>query len=204
MIKESLARAQDVAPELLREADACRYVNTNLAGKLEEMAAEVSRIQTCVQQFVTAKTMADLLGAYQTYEFAYSDKFHLILGGFWTDALRSEDQQTIEGLRRGLKLLRDVNVALHEITHAKEQEEGDAWARRLLRNPLACDTHFHEFLDGRARFAGKHHHVSAEGFATLATHLRRFCKTTEALAKAADAPRSVDGYKTVTLPSSAE
>jgi CHAT domain-containing protein len=204
MIQESSARATDIAPELLREADACRHVNTNLAGKLEEMAEEVSRVQTCVQQFATAKTIADLLGAYQTYEFAYSDKFHLILGGFWTDALRSGNPQTIEGLRRGLKLLRDVNVALHEITHAKEEEEADTWAERLLRNPLACDTHFHEFLDGRARFAGKLHHASAEGFAKLATHLRHFCKTTKALAKAADAPRSVDGYKTVTLPSSAE
>ena len=82
MIQESSARATDIAPELLREADACRHVNTNLAGKLEEMAEEVSRVQTCVQQFATAKTIADLLGAYQTYEFAYSDKFHLILGGF--------------------------------------------------------------------------------------------------------------------------
>lgn len=205
MIEESSARATDIAPELLREAEACRDVNIDLADKLETIAQEVSRIHTCVRKVATAKTIADLLGAYRTYDFAYSDKFHLILGGFWSDALRSGDSQAIEGLRQGLKLLRDVNLVLHEVTDGgEEEEEADTWAERLLRNPLACDPHFHEFLDRKARFAGKRRHTSAEGFAKLAVHLRHFCKTAKAMAKAADAPQSADGYRTITLPSSAD
>lgn len=204
MIDDSAARAADIPTELLREAEACRDINPTLAEKLQEMGQEVERIHACVHGVATAKTIADLVVAYQGYDFAYSDKFHSILEGFWADALKGADSQKIDDFRRGRELLQDIDLALEEITSGDEEEDAEKWTERLLQHPLACDPHFHEFLDGRARFAGKQKHASAGAFAAIAVYLRHFCKTAKAISKAADGPQGTDGYRPITTPSTAE
>lgn len=51
MAREPAARAADIAPELLREADACRQINPNLADRLEAIGLEVRRVNTSVDRF---------------------------------------------------------------------------------------------------------------------------------------------------------
>jgi hypothetical protein len=198
---EPAARAADIGPELLKEAEACRQFNADLAGRLEEMSSEVNRIHACVDRFAAAKNMTDLVGVYQFCDYAYFDKFPQILGGFWTDARATGNTQRIDNLRRGMRLLRDINVAIDVITSLKENEE-ELWSERVNSNPLACDRNFHEFLDGRALFAARQNHHSAEGFAVLATQMRYFCRETEAFAKAVPSDR--EGFKKMTRPSKPE
>lgn len=182
MGQESAARAADIGPELLREADACRQLNPDLASRLEQMGHAVSQVHMCVDQFAAVTNMAELLNVHKSYEFTWTGKFNLIVGGFWSDALRIGDQLRIRGLRRGMKLLRDVYVAVHETTEPKGKGE-DSWIKKLQSSPLLCDPSFHEFLDRRALFAGKHNHPSAEGFAEMAKYLRFCCKMATALTK---------------------
>ncbi len=203
MANDSAARDADIGLELFREAEACRQFNANLADRLEEMGKEVRRIHACVDQFAAAKDMADLVEVYRACDYAYFDKFHQILGGFLTDARTSGDLQRIHDLRRGMRLLRDINVAVDVVTNAKDVE-AELWSERVMANPLACDKHFHEFLDGRAHFAAKQHHPSAEAFAVLATQLRYFCRTAQGMAIAKEHPADIDGFKEVTLPSKPE
>jgi hypothetical protein len=61
MGRESAARAADIAPELLREADACRQLNPDLASRLEQMGHAVSQVHKCVDQFAAVTNMAELL-----------------------------------------------------------------------------------------------------------------------------------------------
>jgi CHAT domain len=201
MANDSAARAADIGPELFKEAEVCRQFNVDLAGRLEEMGNEVNRIHACVDQFAAVKTMADLTAVYQSCDYAYFDKFHQILGGFWTDARANGDQQRIDNLRRGMRLLRDINVTVDVVTSLKDGEE-ELWSERVKSNPLACDKNFHEFLDGKALFAARQHHSSAEGVAVIATQLRYFCRAIEAIAGAVPSDRK--GFKNVIRPSKPE
>ncbi len=182
MGREPAARAADIATELLHEADACRQINPNLAGRLEEMGQAVAQVHTCVDRFAAVTNMAELLDVHKSYEFTWTKKFNLILGGFWSDALSSADVLRIQGLRRGLKLLQSVYVAVHETAEPKGKGE-DSWTKKLQSSPLLCDPSFHEFLDRRALFAGKHNHPSAEGFTEMANYLRFCCKMATAITK---------------------
>jgi hypothetical protein len=123
MGRESAARAADIAPELLREADECRQLNPDLASRLEQMGHAVSQVHMCVDQFAAVINMAELLNVHKSYEFTWTSKFNLILGGFWSDALKSGDQLRIRGLRRGMKLLQNVYVAVHETTRRQLEQE---------------------------------------------------------------------------------
>ena len=96
MGSDAAARAGDIAPELLRQADDCRQLNPDLASRLGQMAKAVTEVHTCVDQFAAATNMADLLKVHTSYAFAYTGKFNRILGGFWSDALKSGDQARIE------------------------------------------------------------------------------------------------------------
>jgi CHAT domain-containing protein len=202
MGRESAARAADIAPELLREADACRQLNPDLASGLEQMGHAVSQVHMCVDQFAAVTNMAELLNVHKSYEFTWTGKFNLILGGFWSDALQSGDQPRIQGLRRGMKLLQNVYVAVHETMEPKGKGE-DSWTKKLQSSPLLCDPSFHEFLDRRALFAGKHNHPSAGGFAEMAKYLRFCCKMARAITKIEEhtaAGGDDDGYVEIKLP----
>jgi len=146
------------------------------------MGHAVSHVHMCVDQFATVTNMAELLNVYKSYEFTWTGKFNLILGGFWSDALQRGDQPRIQGLRRGMKLLQNVYVAVHETMEPKGKGE-DSWTKKLRSSPLLCDPSFHEFLDRRALFAGKHNHPSAGGFAEMAKYLRFCCKMATAITK---------------------
>ena len=192
MARESAARAADISPELLREADDCRQVNPNLAERLEAIGEEVARVNTSVDRFAAITGMADLLELNKSYEFSWLGKFNRILGGYWADALRSGDQQRIQGLRNGMKVLQSVYIAIHE-AQKPEGKGRETWTRTLQSNPLLCDPHLHEFLDRRAHFAAKHNHPSAEGFAQLADYLRLCCKTVQAITKLEEHRAGTDG-----------
>ena len=203
MANDPAARAADIGPELFREAEACRQFNADLAGRLEAMGKEVNRVHRCVDQFAAAKNIADLTAVYQACDYAYFDKFHQILGGFWTDARASGNLQRIDDLQRGMRLLRDINVAVDVVRSLKDGEE-ESWSKRVKSNPLACDGNFHDFLDGRALFAARQHHPSAEGFSVIATQLRYFCRVTQAMAGAGVDAADREGFTMITLPSRPE
>lgn len=202
MGSEAAARAGDIAPELLRQADDCRQLNPDLASRLGQMAKAVTEVHTCVDQFSAATNMADLLKVHTSYAFAYTGKFNRILGGFWSDALKSGDQARISSLRKGLKLLQSVYVAVHETADPKGKGE-KAWTEKLKAHPLLCNRDFQEFLDKRALFAGKHNHPSASSFAKMADYLRFCCKMAVAITKMEEqvaAGGSEDGYVEIKLP----
>lgn len=202
MGRESAARETDIAPELLREADACRQLNPDLASRLEQMGGAVTQVHMCVDQFAAVTSIAELVNVYKSYEFTWTGKFNRILGGFWSDALKSGDQSRIQGLRRGMKLLQNVYVAAHKTRDPKGKGE-DSWTKKLQSSPLLCDPSFHEFLDRRALFAGKHNHPSAESFAEMAKYLRFCCKMAMAITKMEEqmaAGGDGDGYVEIRLP----
>lgn len=192
MAREPAARVADIALELVSEADDCRLVNPNLAERLEAIGEEVARVNTSVDRFASITGMADLLELYRSYELSWLGKFNRILGGYWADVLRSGDQQRIQGLRNGLKVLQSVYVAIHEATKPEGKGE-ETWTRMLQSSPLLCDPHFHEFLDRRAHFAAKHNGAFAEFFAQLADYLRFCCKTVRAITKLQEHQAGTDG-----------
>ncbi len=101
-----------------------------------------------------------------------------------------------------MKLLQNVYVAVHETMEPKGKGE-DSWTKKLQSSPLLCDPSFHEFLDRRALFAGKHNHPSAEGFAEMAKYLRFCCKMATAITKMGEhmaAGGDDDGYVEIKLP----
>jgi hypothetical protein len=81
MGREPAARATDIVPELLREADACRQLNPDLASRLEQMGYAVAEVHMCVDQFAAVTNMLELLNVHKSYEFTWTAKFNLILGG---------------------------------------------------------------------------------------------------------------------------
>jgi hypothetical protein len=133
MSRDAAARNPDIAAELRNQSDACG-LNPNLAERLTEMADAVERFHASVDHFATIEGMADLLALHRKFQFCWSVRFNRLLGAVWTDALRGGDKERQDALRRALRFLRDVYVAVYLIKQMPR--DVDAWVAQTEENPL--------------------------------------------------------------------
>jgi hypothetical protein len=174
--QEAAARADGVVAELRSEAAAVELVSYDLFRRLSQIADEVSRIRDSVDQFAEVHSPADLIALYRKHPFCQSASFHRILGAFWLDVLQSGDRPKIESLRRSMKLVSKIHVAVFTLQDLHRQNR-DSWPQALEENQLLCDPAFHDFLALRARFAAENKQPeSAEGYAQMEVAIRTLCK----------------------------
>jgi hypothetical protein len=199
MAREPAARSREIAAELRNQSEACAFVNPRLSDRLTEMAGAVERIHESIDRFAAIEGIADLLALHKKFTFCWMAKFNRLLGAFWMDALRGSDSTRRDTLRRALKVLQDVYVAVYLI---KKGVSGDfeQWMTKIEENPLLCDNNFHEFLDERAHFAALNDDPSAEAVAQMATYIRHTCKSASAIKHLRESPPSEE-YVSLRLPS---
>lgn len=174
--QEAAARADGVAAELRSEAAAVELVSYDLFRRLSQIADEVSRIRDSVEQFAELQSPADLIVLYRKHPFCQSASFHRILGAFWLDALQSGNLPRIESLRRSMKLVSEIQVAVFTLRDLHRPDK-DSWSQSLEENQLLCNPAFHDFLAVRARFAAENKQPeAAEGYAQMEVAIRTLCK----------------------------
>lgn len=77
--------------------------------------------------------MADLLALHKKFPFCWMVRFNRLLGTFWMDALQGTDSTRRDTLRRALRFLRDVYVAVYLM---KKGASGDfeQWITQIDEN----------------------------------------------------------------------
>ena len=152
--REAAARADDIAAELRREAEAVAIVNPSLSKRLSQIADEVDEVHDSVDRFAAIQNLTDLVALYRRYPVCHLGTFNRLLGAFWLDALRDGKTARVENLRHAMKLLSNIYVAVSLIQSANQMDSA-VWAETIQDSEILCDPSFHEFLDERARFAAK-------------------------------------------------
>jgi len=198
MAREPAARSGDIALELRKECDACALVNPELANRLTSIADVVEQIHKSINRFAAIEGMADFLALHKDFPFCWSARFNRLLGAFWMDALQGSDTKRKDALRRALRFLRDVYVAVYLLSKVSPGSV-ESWITQIKENPLLCDTNFHEFLDERAHFAALNGHTFAEAFAQMASYIRHCCTTVSAITQLRQMTPSEE-YVSVRLP----
>ena len=204
--REAAGRAEDIAAELRREADAVAIANPSLSKRLSQIADEVDEVHDSVDRFAAIQNLTDLVALYRKYPVCHTATFNRLLGAFWLDALRDEKTARVKDLRHAMKLLSNIYVAVSLIQGANEMEP-EVWAETIQDSEILRDPSFHEFLDQRARFAAKQKHASAQGFAQMASYIRFCCKTAPVLTglkQAAASETESDAEVVLRIPVSAD
>jgi hypothetical protein len=178
--REAAGRADDIAAELRREAEAVAIANPSLSKRLSQIADEVDEVHDSVDRFAAIQNLTDLVALYRRYPVCHTATFNRLLGAFWLDALRDGKTARVKDLRYAMKLLSNIYVAVSLIQSANEMEP-EVWAETIQDSEILRDPSFHEFLDERARFAAKQKHASAQGFAQMASYIRFCCKAAPVL-----------------------
>jgi hypothetical protein len=103
--REAAARADDIAAELRREAEAVAIVNPSLSKRLSQIADEVDEVHDSVDRFAAIQNLTDLVALYRKYTVCHSATFNRHLGAFWLDAVHDENTTRVENLRHAMKPL---------------------------------------------------------------------------------------------------
>lgn len=199
--REPAARASGISEELRREAEDVSRFNSSMAERLVLIAEEIERIRGSIDRFAAIESIGDLLDLYRSHPICHSNNFNRLLGVFWLDALQCGDTATAANLRRGMKLLSTIYVAVNLIKHSKEMDPKE-WARTIQADVILVDPSFHQFLDERAHFLAKQVNPHAEGFAQMATYIRTCSRLAPAIVQIEDRDRGskVDGPIKVHIP----
>jgi tetratricopeptide (TPR) repeat protein len=178
--REAAARANDIAGELRLEAEALAAVNPEPAKRLRQIADEIDRVHDSIERFASVKSLAELVAVYRKYPICHHAVFNRLLGAFWLDAIRDGKTEVLGNLRRAMKLLSNVYVAVFLIQRSTQMGP-KVWAETIEHSDILRDPNFHEFLDERARFAAAQRHESAEAFAQMASAIRYCCRVAAAM-----------------------
>src|ERR1035437_1921108 len=173
--RDSAARESGISEELRREAEGVTQFNSSAAQRLVRIAEEIERIRGSIDRFAAIETVTDLLDLYRSHPFCHTTNFNRILGVFWLDTLRNGETVTTANMRRAMKLLSNIYVAVNLIKTSKQMDPKQ-WARTIQESEILGDPSFHQFLDERAYFAAEHGNPSAEGFAQMASYIRTCSK----------------------------
>jgi CHAT domain len=204
--REGAGRAEDIAAELRREAEAVAIANPGLSKRLSQIADEVDEVHDSVDRFAAIQNLTDLVALYRRYPVCHTATFNRLLGAFWLDALREGKTARVKDLRHAMKLLSNIYVAVSLIQSANEMEP-EVWAETIQDSEILRDPSFHEFLDRRARFAAEQKHASAQGFAQMASYIRFCCQVAPLLTglkRAAASETESDAEVVVRIPVSAD
>jgi hypothetical protein len=204
--REGAARANDIAAELRREAEAVAIIKPSLSKRLSQIADEVDKVHDCVDSFAAIQSVTDLVALYRKYPVCHLATFNRLLGAFWLDALHDGRTARVENLRHAMKLLSNTYVAVFLIQSANKMAP-EVWAETIQNSEILRDPSFHEFLDQRARFAAQQNHSSAQSFAQMASYIRFCCKVAPvltALKQAAASESESDAEVVLRVPISAE
>jgi hypothetical protein len=203
--REPAARESGVSEEVRREAEDVYRFNSSAAEHLVLIAKEIERIRDNIDRFAAIETVSDLLDLYRSRPICHSSNFNRLLGVFWLDALRIGEPATIANMRRGMKLLSNIYVAVNLIKHAKEMDPKE-WARTIQADAILDDLSFHQFLNERAHFLAKQGNPLAEGFAQMATYIRTCSRLAPGITRIDErnSGGKVDGPIRVHIPVSAD
>lgn len=173
--REAAARADGIAAELRREAEAVAIVNPGPSKRLGQVADEVDKVQDVVERFAAIRNLAELVALYRKYPICHSATFNRLLGAFWLDAMRDGGTAKVGMFRHAMKLLSSIYSAVSLIQRSRQMDPA-IWTETIQNSEILRNPSFHLFLDQRARFAADHAHTSAEAFARLASYIRWCCK----------------------------
>src|SRR5579864_3761784 len=169
--REPAAREIGIVEELRREAEELTPYKSSAAERLVKIAEAIEGFRKDIDRFAHVETVGELLEAYKARPFCHASNFNRLLGAFWLDAIRDRNTVMIANLRRAMKVLSDVYVAIQEIPASRQLKTKD-WARKIVESKILSDPNFHQFLDARAHFLAKQKNPHAETFAQLAVYIR--------------------------------
>ena len=149
--REAAARAEDIAIELRREAEAVAIVNPGSAERLGQIADEVEKVHDSVN--VSAiQNLADLVALYRKYPICYSATFNRLLGSFLARCPARRKDQRVGKLRHAMKLLSNIYVAVFLIQRWGQDRTQRRRAETIPRTARSCATRASsEFLHGSTR-----------------------------------------------------
>ena len=203
--REPVARESGIAEELRREAEEISPYNASAAEHLVLIAEEIEGIRKDIGRVALVETVGDLLEVYKSRPFCHSSNFNRLLGVFWLDARRNGDAVMVANLRRAMKVLSDIYVAVHQI-QASTDLDRKVWARQIVASKILSDPNFHRFLDARAHFLAEQKNPHAEDFAKVAVYIRTCSRVAPSIVQLEDREMGLkmDGPIKVRIPVSAD
>jgi CHAT domain-containing protein len=183
--REPAARESGIVEELRKEAEDLSPYKSSAAERLLLIADTIEGFRKDIDRVAGVQTVGDLLEAYKARPFCHATNFNRLLGVFWLDALRAGDAAMVANLRRAMRILSSVYVAIHEIQDSR-QLDPKVWARKIVSSKILSDPHFHQFLDSRAHFLATQKSPHAEGFAQLAVYIRTCSRVAPAIVQIQD------------------